>query len=260
MDNTYNLPQSYAEKWESYVLPKANNKIIVISDLHIPYHSIEAINAVIRYSKDKDFNTLFINGDLIDFHMLSRFQKDRRKRSVKQEIEAVNMFFDVIQTLFPKWKIYYKKGNHCNRMDLWLHAQAPEIYDLPDVQFEQLIKTRERGIEVIGDDRLVKMGNLIVAHGHEFAGAGSSAVSPARSALLKSFHSVMIGHHHQTSEQVMPSIDDKIFTSWSLGCLSELHPAFARINRWNHGFATVEINNGKDFHVKNFRIYNGKIL
>jgi hypothetical protein len=41
--------------------------------------------------------------------------------------------------------------------------------------------------------------------------------------------------------------------------LSELHPAYLPINKWNHGFAVVDIH-GEDFDVQNKRIWNGKVL
>ena len=41
-------------------------------------------------------------------------------------------------------------------------------------------------------------------------------------------------------------------------CLSELHPEYMPLNKWNHGFAWVELdNNGKDYQFHNKRIYKG---
>jgi hypothetical protein len=50
-----------------------------------------------------------------------------------------------------------------------------------------------------------------------------------------------------------------ITTTWSLGCLCELHPAYLPINKWNHGFAIVDVD-GNNFHVRNKRIHKGVIL
>jgi hypothetical protein len=56
-------------------------------------------------------------------------------------------------------------------------------------------------------------------------------------------------------------MNGKSVTTWSLGCLSELNPAYMPLNKWNHGFAIVDLSdNGEDFHVKNYRIHKGKIL
>jgi len=71
----------------------------------------------------------------------------------------------------------------------------------------------------------------------------------------------MQGHNHQTSEHTETDMNGKSVTTWSLGCLSELNPAYMPLNKWNHGFAIVDLSdNGEDFHVKNYRIHKGKIL
>jgi len=41
--------------------------------------------------------------------------------------------------------------------------------------------------------------------------------------------------------------------------LCGLTPEYARINRWNHGFAIIE-NNGDSYKVNNYMIYDGKVL
>jgi hypothetical protein len=44
----------------------------------------------------------------------------------------------------------------------------------------------------------------------------------------------------------------------STGCLCGLHPAYARINKWNHGFAIVEVDSKGVFQVDNQRVVDGK--
>jgi len=54
-------------------------------------------------------------------------------------------------------------------------------------------------------------------------------------------------------------MNGEITTTWSLGCLCELHPAYLPINKWNHGFAIVDID-GQNFEVRNKNIYKGQIF
>jgi hypothetical protein len=54
-------------------------------------------------------------------------------------------------------------------------------------------------------------------------------------------------------------MNGNITTTWSVGCLSELHPMYMPLNKWNHGFAIVDIDK-EDFQVTNKRIHNGKVL
>ena len=67
------------------------------------------------------------------------------------------------------------------------------------------------------------------------------------------------GHHHQTSEHSEKTINDKIISTWSVGCLSNLHPEYMRVNSHNHGVACIEIE-GEEFYVKNRRILKGRLL
>ena len=90
--NPYNLPESHEEKREAFILPKACNNILLISDLHIPYHNIEAVTMALDYGKSNNVNTIFINGDLIDNHQVSRFETDPKKRSVKRSLMLQSNF------------------------------------------------------------------------------------------------------------------------------------------------------------------------
>lgn len=102
--NPYKLPESEAAERKPFVLPKACNNILVISDLHIPYHDVAAITAAIEYGKKNKINCILINGDLIDFYQLSRFEKDPRKRRVKEEFDAPRAAFTGANIPFTiKW-------------------------------------------------------------------------------------------------------------------------------------------------------------
>jgi hypothetical protein len=48
-------------------------------------------------------------------------------------------------------------------------------------------------------------------------------------------------------------------TCWSTGCLCDLRPEYARINKFNHGFASVQVYGDGQFDVHNFRIANGRV-
>jgi len=45
-----------------------------------------------------------------------------------------------------------------------------------------------------------------------------------------------------------------------LGCLCELHPAYAPINKWSHGGAFVALWKNGDFEVTNKRILHGRVV
>ena len=254
--NPYKLPESEESKYEPFIL-KAN-RLAVLSDIHVPYHSIEAVTAAFDKIKEEKPDAILLNGDTIDFYGLSRFMKDPRKRSVAHELQALNEFLDVLQQF--EAKIYYKLGNHCERYEMYLMHKAPELLGISEFKFENLLKAKERGMQVIGEKRIIKANKLNIIHGHEYPSV-FSPVNIARGLYMKGKVSAMQGHNHQVSEHTETDMNGEIVTTWSLGCLCELNPAYMPLNRWGHGMAIVDLSdNKKDFEVRNYRIYKGKIL
>lgn len=256
--NPWKLPESEESKWEPYEI-KGIKTLVVLSDIHIPYHSIDALTAVFDYIAETKPDGILINGDLIDFYGLSRFMKDPRKRSVAHELKATNEFFDVLCSFGSK--VFFKLGNHDERFEHYMMQKAPELLGIAEFELNYLLKCKERGIEVIGEKRIVRANSLNIIHGHEFGQSVFSPVNIARGLYLRGKVSAMQGHNHAVSEHTEPNMNGEITTTWSLGCLCELNPAYLPINKWAHGFAVVNLDtNGKDFHVKNYRIFKGKIL
>jgi predicted phosphodiesterase len=254
--NPYSLPDSDETTYEPYNIEA--KRVLVLSDIHIPYHSIDALSAAFDFAKDEKPDAILLNGDTIDFHGLSRFVKDPKARSFAYELNAFKKFFEVLIQIFG-CKIYFKLGNHEERYNHFLMMKAAELEGVDEFSLENIIKARAEGIEVIGDKRILKMGDLNVVHGHEFGGSIFSPVNIARGLFLRAKVSAMQGHNHQTSEHTETNMNRQITTTWSLGCLCELHPAYLPINKWNHGFAIVDID-GDNFHVRNKRIDKGKVL
>jgi predicted phosphodiesterase len=254
--NPYNLPESDEAIYEPYKLDA--KRLLVLSDIHIPYHSIDAITCAFDYAKKEKPDAILLNGDTIDFFGLSRFMKDPKKRSVAHELQAFKELVDVIKKTFNA-KIYYKMGNHCERYEHFLWMKAHELVGIEEFDFSNIIKARAEGIEIIKDKRIMKAGDLNIIHGHEFGGSVFSPVNIARGLFLKGKVSAMQGHNHQSSSHSESNMNGEITTTWSLGCLCELHPAYLPINKWNHGFAIVDID-GQNFEVRNKNIHKGKVL
>jgi predicted phosphodiesterase len=255
--NPYKLPESDETSYEPYIL-KAK-RILSLSDIHIPYHSNEALTVAFGYGKKTKPDTILLNGDTIDFFRISRFVKDPTKRKFKDELAMFSQFFDILDKLFPNAKKVFKIGNHEERYNQFLWEKAAELEGVEEFKLENIIKARAKGIEVVGDKRIIKAGGLNIIHGHEFASGFFSPVNVARGLYLRGKTSAIQGHNHASSEHTEPDMNGNITTTWSTGCLCELHPAYMPINKWNHGFADIIVD-GKAFEVINKRIYKGKIL
>lgn len=258
--NPFGLPDSYEEERHPFILPKANNNILIISDLHIPYHNISAINKAFEVGKKEKVNTVFINGDLIDFHGFSRFLRDPSKRSPKQEMDAARKFLEILRKQFPNAQIYYHLGNHDIRYEHYLKAH-PELFEDDYYHLESRLGLIDLRIYQIDDRTITKAGKLSLHHGHYIFKGAVSPVSPARTILLKAKQSMICGHTHKISEATATNLDADIYSTWSSGCLCELLPDYNPMANDNaHGFAHARIKDDGSFTLTNYRVHKGRIL
>lgn len=239
-----------------------DTRALVLSDIHLPYHNLAALTTAIEHGRTRDCRLVLLNGDTLDFHRLSRFQKDPRARSFKQEIAAANQLLDALDDLFPTARKIWKDGNHDERYDHYMASVAPEITEVVQQHagLSQLLDLPGRGWEYVSEKRPIYLGKLPVIHGHEYPTPVLGPVNAARGLFLRTKESALVSHHHQTSEHTETTIREKIITAWSIGCLCDLHPMYARFNKWNHGFAEIELAKNGDYRVQNKRIHEGAIL
>lgn len=257
--NPYALPVSDEREYLPFEI-KGHKRVAIFSDIHVPFHSIDCITSAIDFCKKEKPDALLLNGDTIDFFRLSRFIKDPRKRSFKQELDTFRALIDVFKKELD-CKIIFKLGNHEERYEHFLFEKAKELVGVEEFEFENIIKARASGIDIVSDKRVIKLNDLFDIHGHEYVGGISAPVNPARGLFLRGKVSCIQGHNHQTSEHTEPTMSGKMITTWSLGCMCELHPPYMPLNKWNHGFAIVDLDdNGTDFEVRNKRILKGKVL
>lgn len=251
------LPKSHAETFEPYEI--SQSRVLIISDLHFPYQNNEAIEVAINYGIEKDVNCVLINGDLFDFATISRHEKDWKFRPAKEEIEAVNQFFEYLKDRLPNARIVFKCGNHDERFDKWMYHKAPEFLGIEEFTLAGYLRLAEKGIEYVTDKRPVKIGKLTVLHGHELNGSGG--VNPARATFLKTIDNVLIGHCHRSSQHTEPTLGGDVIVTTSIGCLCGLYPMFARVNKWNHGFGYVELDvKTGNYKLDSLKVINGKVF
>ena len=257
--NPFELPESDAPPWNPVHIPERYNNGLVFSDAHFPYHDMTAINSMLEYAVGhKKINFIVINGDGLDCYQLSKFNKSLLNRSFSDELWVWIEFLNILQVTFPGAKIYWKLGNHEERWENYLRVKAPELLDMEENKFENIIKIRGvEGVEVI-EKQIFYTGRLPWLHGHEMQGGATSPVNPARGLFLKTLSSAVVGHHHRSSAHSELDVNEKLMSWWSIGCLCALHPEYALINKWNHGFCFIQTE-GKEFEMTNMKIYKGKI-
>tara|TARA_S200002703_G_scaffold18690_1_gene15220 strand:+ start:2989 stop:3999 length:1011 start_codon:yes stop_codon:yes gene_type:complete len=253
------IPESLVEEWRPFVIPKAYKNLLVLSDIHVPYHERDAVWSAVHYGKENGCDAVLLNGDVMDFYQLSRYDKDPRKRGFEQEIKLGREFFAWLRSMFD-CPIYFKLGNHEERYQAYLRKKAPELLEVPEWEMGVLLKCGENKIEVIDDKRIIKFGNLNILHGHEFQSGFSSPINPARTFLMKMNANVLCGHVHRSSTHREKVVGGRPIQGFTTGCLCELEPEYARINKYTLGFARVERLEEDNVRVHNLLIDDGEVI
>lgn len=232
---------------------------LVMGDLHIPWHDLECISALIDEAKRRKVVGILLNGDICDCHECSDHERDPRVRVFKEEIETVRAFLESLRRDFPKSEIVWKLGNHEERYQRFMLRKAPELLDLDDFQWNSICRTEEHGITVIGDCQPVMLGALATIHGHEYRFAISNPVSASRGLFLRGGVTALCNHYHRTSQFSKTDLLRHLVSTWSIGCGCDLTPRWLPNNDWNLGGAFVHIDEERAFEIDNLRYYKGKL-
>jgi hypothetical protein len=247
------MPVSKADKWEPHDLSVVGT-VGVLSDIHVPFHSEVALGAAVAHLKQLGIAALVLNGDTSDFYAISRWTKNPAKRDFRGELNQMRQLLAWLRQEFPEIPIVMKTGNHEERWHHWLWQHAPEISDEPEMGLRAWLHLDKHDIELVEDQRPILAGKLPILHGHEKGKGISAPVNQARGAFLRLHHTVLEGHGHRTSGHCEPDLWGSEVFCWSTGCLCDLRPEYARINKWNWGFAAVTVEADGSFDVENFRI------
>jgi len=242
---------------EDYIFP--HKKPLILSDIHLPYHVLDALEIALEKGYKEGVDSIYLNGDILDFYQISRFTKEGGMMSIREERD---MFFDLISWIRQSFDvpIYFKVGNHEERLEHYIMNKAPELASLPELSLRQFLKLDELGVEYISGRQKTLMGKLITIHGHEFGDSVFSPVNPARGLFLRAKSSTAAGHNHQTSEHHENNLKSDSMACFSIGCLCQLTPMYRPFayTKWNHGFAIPIIDNDGSFEFNNYRIIDGK--
>lgn len=250
------IPQTWRRIRTPYHL--SDGLWLVLNDVHIPFHEPKPLESAIQAGQAEKITGIFLNGDIMDCASLSYWPTAHR--DFNKELEDCIDFFDFLRQEFPNAEIVYKPGNHEYRLPRYFLQQAPELVETPYAAMETVLDFEGRDIRFLDYHQLVYAGKLPILHGHEI-GNITRTVNPARGLFLKTKTFSACAHCHTTSENSTRTVEGKLLTTWSIGCLCDLSPDYNPFcNDWNWGFALINVEKGGDFEVVNKRILpNGKV-
>ena len=254
------LPESHTKTRNSFTFPTGCKKLGVFGDVHIPYHDNTALEVMFKKFEEEKVDSIFINGDLLDFYQLSFHEKDPREVHFKGEIEAGKEFLAYIRNRFPDIPIYYITGNHENRFERYLRIKASELLDIDECRLDVILHIAEYRIEYLPFRSKVVFGDYTIEHGDKIPGAGG--VVPARTLLMRLKSNSIVNHFHKSSEssqRIYGVGEPTNIRAYSLGCMCDLAPEYMEINEWNHGFCIMSKIKDK-VSVSNYKIEGNTLI
>ena len=201
MFNPFGLPKSDEVEFIPFVLPVECSRVLYLTDIHIPYHNIEALSAAIQFGHDKRVDTIFIGGDFLDFYSLSTFERDPRQRGFADELEMGREVLGILRREFPDASMLYQLGNHEERFERYMRVKAPELLSVDEFRIDRLLNFDKLGIELIDGKRVAKAGKLNIV-GHVGRGGASSLVNPPW--VVHRSKTSRFSHHQQRTHRPRP--------------------------------------------------------
>lgn len=248
------IPQGLTHhvNWAPYEIDGKPN-VLILSDIHAPYHDKKAVTQAVQYGVDEKVNTVILNGDICDFYAASRFLTDPRKRDFVGEVESIKGVLEGIRKALPKARIIFKKGNHEERWFRWLCESAPSLLEFKGLSLDVLLDMEKHKIELVPDRRQIHVADYTIIHGHELGPMFASVISPARGYWTRTMCNTVAGHLHRTSEYSALDLNKNRTTVYTAGCLCGLTPDYAPMNGWNHGFIHLKTKKNGRAAVYNIR-------
>lgn len=213
--------------------------IIIIPDVHRPFHDQRAWKLLRKTIEHHGFQIAIILGDFGDFYSVSSHQKDPKHRNLLlvDEVADVEKGLDELDTsLGSGCEKHFIQGNHEWRLDRYIAQRAPELYGLTDTA--KLFNLKQRGWKYTPYHNYTKIGKIYYTH--DTGKAGQNAHRQAERAFSDN---AIIGHTHRMALEISGNTRGRPHISGNFGWLGDIHAAeyMHLINArrdWTLGFGT----------------------
>ena len=172
----------------------------VVSDIHFPHHHRAAWEAFVAWCADHRPRRVVINGDVLDFESLSRFEKSPENVSAIDEIKV--MVRECNRLVQHVGKLDIQEGNHDERWGGIIAQHAIHLGDAIGLSLQEQCRFQglDAGIGWIREDVKTlgtQIGPFRIRHGHKQSkGFGPMHIAATR--LRKSMGEwEIVGHHHR---------------------------------------------------------------
>lgn len=218
--------------------------VLHLTDQHFPDHDPYAIRTSIEAVSLVKPDVLVLGGDLIDAYAFSRFEKKTAKLAkFQKEIDLADDYLGRLHEASPDSETVWMYGNHEDRIERYLHRQAPALADMAKVSLQEWLSTNARNISVYDyGETYDHLSPLVFAHGTVIRKkAGMSAASM----VDMEGRSIAMGHSHRLGMSLR-RMGPRVLHAYESGCLCKLRQEYTKHTPdWQLGFSMFLIDNGQ---------------
>jgi predicted phosphodiesterase len=233
--------------------------VMILPDIHCPFQDNKAIELACKIIELVKPVTVIYLGDNVDWHQISKFDKDPdRILTLQAEVDKFHEVDRMIMSAAGKHvKRYYILGNHEDRLRRY-HSEHPEVSKVRGLQFDSLLGLGPT-MKTIPNLQLVEeeinwRDRFIFKHGKIVSKwSGWSA----QKEHMAEHRNGISGHTHRAGDYYMTQRGRS--QKWTeSGCLCSLEPTYMRNPNWQAA-VTVGYFNGdgtNDFFHTNLVVFS----
>lgn len=229
-------------------------RTVIANDFHGQFRDKKTCSMFFNFLKREKPDRIILNGDIVDFYSISRFDKDpSRKEDLQDELnDGYNLLFDICGCCDAK--VDYTQGNHEKRLEKYLRSNAAALATLDALKIESLLGFEELGITYHRDG--VWVGDLFVYHGSLVM---QEAGYTAKAERLKNGCSGISGHTHRDGKSPRRHRGGQLCW-WENFCMCGLEPEYVEgVANWTQGWSMVTTV-GKRPDVEPIAVLGGRYL
>lgn len=229
---------------------------VILSDVHGLFRDKRAVDAAFRTIAHVEPNRIILNGDMVDFPTVSKYDVDPERLSdwsVDKEAKSMFPFFQTVDEMSAE-PVVYLMGNHEARWDNYFSYQAPRASKHHHKSIREVLSLPQRW-ETLRYKAIYRLGRLQVTHGAKplASYAGGTAAGHQR----KFGGNILVGHSHRLGFSPFTN-GQGTFGAWENGHLS-LPPHYAEATQnWQQGFSVVTTHANGEFVVELVPVVKGR--
>ena len=228
-------------------------RIVVIPDMQIPFHSKRHLDSLLNYVEYVKPDLACV-GDEVDVPQASRWTKGTAKEfegTLQRDLNTAHQVLkDFRQAQGKKKTFWLQRSNHTQRLEDYIRKFAPAFSVIDVLRIEKLLGLDELGITY--NRHLTEIApNVLLAHGDEgrmFKDSGRTALDLAK----RTGKNVICGHSHRqgiASESTGFGGRQSVLWGMEVGNIMSLKSSGAgylkeKIANWQTGFGILYVENG----------------